>query len=393
MTRHALLRFSFAVTLFACASDRPGMTAPEVVSYAAGPVLDIELKSMNMRHVLNLAGMHGREIAFEKDLAVQSLLHRIRTIDITNPRRAMVVADIPLSDGTGSVAIANDYVYASVTGGIRVFDVRDAKNPVFVKDYMTPCGTASHTLVAGLEETMGYFLSAPASSAAGCLDKYGLLVVSLTDPTSGTFFELKAPGCTEHRQFAVHSTLNIALGLCKDAGWDAAETWDITDPYHPLVIGTKWAPIGSVWNSSAINWDGNIVMHGTSAGRSYFYKQDDAGGALPAYYEWVVRGPGPQTCSGSFEPDAADPYYAAASCGGSGFSFLSIAGEGSTTTVAEDGFYRPVGAAAWSAYAYNHTYYVSDQNRGLDIISRNGPRTGKNPETGERIRLNSRSVY
>ena len=392
MSRHHMLLAAFVIVLAACASDRAGMTAPEEAAFT-NVLPDVEIRSLNMRHVQNLAGMHGLEVAFDKDLAVQSLHHRFHTISLFPLPTAEVLADISISDGTGSVSLANKHAYLSVTGGIRAFDVSDPTDPVLVVDHTTPCGAASHTLVAGANATTGYFLSAPASTTGDCPDKIGVLAVSLSSPTSGLFSEVPAPGGTSCRQFAVHSTLNIAAALCTEGSWDVAETWDITDLYNPVVTGTRWAPVGSTWHSAAFTWDGEILMLGNDMGRNFFYDAADIGSAPLAIHDIPLRGPGPQACSGNFVPGATDPYFAVLGCGGSGLSLVSITREGSGAVVAEDGFYRGIGSAAYSAYAFNNFLYASDVNRGLDIVSRSGPRFGRNPMTREPVRINSRSVY
>jgi hypothetical protein len=65
-------------------------------------------------------------------------------------------------------------------------------------------------------------------------------------------------------------------------------------------------------------------------------------------------------------------------------SFLEITRAGSTVTIIEDAFFRPIGADAWSAYWPQNFIYETDVNRGLDIFFRTGPRIAKTPGPARR---------
>lgn len=183
--------------------------------------------------------------------------------------------------------------------GIRMFDVTDPSNPVFLDAMPTACGSHTHTLVPNPEDNMlhlyvssyplGTGRTAPSEvEAAGDLacvaphQKISIVDVPLDDPT-GWSARPKAlsDDTAENRGFKACHDINVFLpndvAVASCAG--DAQIWDISDPANPTASnGEPHTHINSpstedqfeFIHSGVVTWDGEYfaIMDETGGGGS-----------------------------------------------------------------------------------------------------------------------------
>ncbi len=314
--------------------------------------------------------------------------------------------------------------------GIRMFDVTDPSNPVFLDGIPTACGSHTHTLVPNpaVGKLHIYVSSYPLGSgrtapseveAAGDLacvaphKKISIVDVPLSDP-SGWSVRQKAlsDDTTVNRGFQachdiqVFMPKNVAIGSC--AG--DAQIWDITDPANPTTGNGEahthiTSPSASdqfeFIHSGVVTWDGKYfaIMDETGGGGSsecdgppepegnsehgfyYFYDMVEPGDPAPQLKSryMIPRAQGTEVCvshnanvvpvNGRYLMSAA--YYQG------GNTIVDFTDVSKPTEVAYSDLVDTVGAAdSWSSYWYNNRVYVNgglnrrvQTNRGLDIFN------------------------
>src|SRR5690606_29261517 len=129
--------------------------------------------SPNIEHVTNVPKPEAladinTDMAFQGDYAYVGNYHGFSIYDIRNPKRARVVSSVVCPGGQMDVSVYGDLLFGSVdssrsddscgsTGqsasvkesweGVRIFDIRDKRNPRYIKSVETSCGSHTHTLV------------------------------------------------------------------------------------------------------------------------------------------------------------------------------------------------------------------------------------------------------
>ena len=316
--------------------------------------------------------------------------------------------------------------------GIRMFDVTDPRNPVFLAAMPTACGSHTHTLVPNPAQDMVhlYVSSYPLGSgrtdpsqvaAAGdlaCVTPHKMISivdVPLANPTGWSARQKAlsddtavAPGrgfqaCHDVQVFMPRK---IAIGSC--AG--DAQIWDITDPANPTMGNGE--PHTHIYSPSAtdqfefihsgiVTWDGKYlaIMDETGGGGSsecdgppepegesehgfyYFYEMVEPGAAAPALQSrfMIPRAQGTEICvshnanvvpvNGRYLMSAA--YYEG------GNTIVDFTNVQAPKEIAYSDLVDTVGAAdSWSSYWYNNRVYVNgglnrraETNRGVDIFN------------------------
>ena len=309
--------------------------------------------------------------------------------------------------------------------GIRIFDVSDPRNPVFVKGVDTDCGSHTHTLVPDLANNrLLLYVSSyplrvgpicgPHTSANDQLFDPSLPVdvnplheqisvvevplgapqnahvisepklahpvynISQIDPTATGFYDSVA--CHD---IGVFLEIKLAAAACMSNG----QLWDISDPAHPKTLpseGAKYVDIPQVefWHSAAFTWDGRNIQFGDErireggcestsepGGRIYFY--DRANFTQPVGSFMIPRPQGGEYCSShlwNVLPRKDGRYVLAEAWYNGGVDVIDF---DDPTRAFEVGYYDPFhpsgDEAVWSAYWYNRFIYANDIERGQDV--------------------------
>lgn len=376
----------------------------------------------------------GSDQAFWGNLAYEGNYNGFRIIDIKDPTHPRVVSDVDCRGPQNDVTVWGHLLFLSVdrpqttnscdnssdvaidpkdpstwTGfeGIRIMDVSNPRDPVFVKSVETDCGSHTATLVPDLKNgrVLLYVSSyplipgphcGPGKEAAGRHGKVSVVAVPLAAPQRARVvstprvdppvFRLGDPyfpavGCHD---ISVFLPLKIAAAACMTEG----QLWDISDPAHPRTLtGLRLRNRNfGFWHSASFTYDGKVVIFGDETedfscgapssrhGRLWFYRVSD----------------GKQL--GSFTIPRAQP---GQYCSAHEFTVIPVKNrylltsswyEGGTTVVdftnparaREIAFYdarQPLSSDAWSSYWYNGRIYVNDIGRGLDVLRLNDPAT------------------
>jgi hypothetical protein len=289
--------------------------------------------------------------------------------------------------------------------GIRIFDLTDPANPVYLKGVYTDCGSHTHTLIPdpANNRLLIYVSSYPGSSGPNCASpfrKFSIVQVPLDAPETATVLSQPAlvggvPGCHDMTAFlAIHKM----AAMCATEG----QLWDITDPAspdtaHPLEIDD---PGVNYWHSAEFTWDGQYVVTNDESftgtcqpngdGKIRIWRVSD--GMLMSSF-MIPRPQGSIYCSvhnGNVIP-VVGRYILVAAWYGGGTSVVDFT---DPTNLHEIAYY--VGttgrgrADTWSSYWYNGKIYANDITRGLDVfdlVLPNAPYGGTwahlNPQTQE----------
>lgn len=315
--------------------------------------------------------------------------------------------------------------------GIRMFDVTDPSNPVFLDAIPTACGSHTHTLVPNPAQNMvhlyvssyplGTGRTAPSQvGAAGDLacvtphKKISIVDVPLHDPTSWSARQKELSDDTAvNRNFqACHDIQvflpkNVAVASC--AG--DAQIWDISDRGNPSASNGEshthvYSPSPDdqfeFIHSGVVTWDGKYfaIMDETGGGGSaecdgppepegnsehgfyYFYEMVNPGDPAPALESrfMIPRAQGTQICvshNANVVP-AKGRYLMSAAYYQGGNTMVDFTDVSDPTEVAYSDLVDSTGTAdSWSTYWYNNRVYANGGlgrlgatgNRGLDIFN------------------------
>ena len=273
--------------------------------------------------------------------------------------------------------------------GIRIFDITDPANPVYLHAVRTDCGSHTHTLIPDLANNrlLLYVSSYPIGSnniGGVCQPPFGkisIVSVPLDAPETASVIAqptISAPafsGAVGCHDITVFLAIHKAAAACMSEG----QLWDISDPVNP---GTQSAvhiddAAVSFWHSAELTWDGQYVVFddegsgncsSTSNGRIWIYRTSDA--AFQSSY-MIPRPQGGEYCSvhnGNLVP-VFGRYLLVAAWYAGGTSVIDFTNPAVPHEIA---YYDAVvgrGAAdTWSSYWYNGTIYANDITRGVDAF-------------------------
>jgi hypothetical protein len=367
--------------------------------------------STNMR----LLGSSPQEEATNSDLAFwgsrvyAGTYDGFRIIDVSNPRRPVVLSYMKCAGGQGDVSVWRNLLFRSTDApqtsdacdsedtledlpgfeGIRIFDVSNPRKPRLIKGVATDCGSHTHTLVPAGANTVYVYVSSYPLSGQGpdcnVHSKISIIKVPLKHPRDSAvvgepFIPQIGIGCHD---ITVFTRLKIAAAACLTEG----QLWDVSDPENPVVTAHIYNPLINIWHGSAFSMDGRVVAFG-----------DESGGA------------GAPACLGSNIPTGAIWFYDVANpvlplgryniprpqvgpCTAHNFNVVPTSKRhvlvsawypGGTTVVDftdpsqpfEIGYYQAVAATeadTWSSYWYNGYIYANDITRGLDVFQLRDP--------------------
>lgn len=384
------------------------------------------------------ADFFNSDLAFWGDMAVQGSYDGFRLIDITNPGRPQLLADVACRGPQGDVSIWQDLVLVSIDRpqsspgcdsedadkvdplflpdegpweGIRIFDVSRPSAPRLVTSVATDCGSHTHTLLPDLEHdrllvyVSSYALQVDPALAPDCLNPHGhisVLEVPLDAPEEARviarphLFDTPAwqvwPGAgpgLEDTAGCHDITLDMARALAAGACMSEGQIWDLADPERPAALAHLDLPDVSFWHSAAWSNDGSVVIFGdenlaeagcTDAplGSLWFYRVDDPARPQLAGRFSLDRYQGSDICSAhmfNVIPGIDRDLLVSAFYSG-GTSVIDFTDPSNPVEIA----YFDAGGRApgddWSSYWYRGHIYASDHLRGLDVFRLSLPDLG-----------------
>lgn len=363
------------------------------------------------------------DLAFWGRLAYQGNYDGFRVIDISRPRRPVVLADVRCRGPQNDISVWRNLVFLSVDRsqtspgcdsedakdaldsaafeGIRIFDVADPRNPRFVTAVATDCGSHTHTLVPdlGRARVLLYVSSYSLKGGPRCGEgreenplhgKFSIVAVPLAAPETAAVIAtpaIQAPvfgrnlrglaptvGCHD---ISVFLPTRRAAAACMSEG----QLWDITDPASPKVLRHIANDGIDFWHSSTFSWDGKTIVFGDESLSGSCNRQAEQDGRL-----WFYSAAKPTKPLGSFLiAPRAGPY-----CSVHMFNpvplpkgrNLLVSGwyAGGSRVVDFSDPQRPRQLAAnvprraneWASYWYDGSIYASDLDRGFDVFALSG---------------------
>ena len=246
------------------------------------------------------------DLAFWGRLAFAGHYEGFQVIDVGNPRRPEVLADVACPGSQHDVSVWQNLLFVSVETprsgpgcdsttqspgfeGIRIFDVGNPRSPQLIAGVPTDCGSHTHTLVPDprnrrvLLYVASYTASPLAPSPYGneckrwedeagtipAHNKISVVEVPLRAPAEASVVsEPRFPqntyrdGWTGCHDITVFMELEKAASACMGEG----QVWDISDLEHPRTIARVHNPNVEFFHSATWSYDGRRVIFGDEAG-------------------------------------------------------------------------------------------------------------------------------
>lgn len=415
------------------------------------PGVDQIINSTNMRQLANIpkqgpfntTAALGTDIAFKGNYAFVGNYEGFMIYDISRPSRPQVVSQVQCPGSQNDVSVAGNLLFLSTDSsrsdnscqstplsatqksaweGIKIFDVSDVRNPRYVKDVETSCGSHTHTLVPGERGTVYLYVQsyAPDATFPDCQpphDNISIVKVPLKNPEAaaiaatpvlfpdggnpgdGQSFPEGTSATSGCHDITVFPDKDLAAGACMGDG----VLWDISDRLSPKMLDSVRDDTNfAFWHSATFNQAGTKVVYtdelggggaatcnatiGQDKGADGIYdiagKGDKRHLVFRARYKIPRAQSDTENCvahNGSLIPvKGRDIMVQAWYQGG-----ISVWDFTDSTKAHEIGFFErgPLSAdtlmigGAWSAYYYNGFIYSSDIQKGLDVIQLSDRRT------------------
>lgn len=284
--------------------------------------------------------------------------------------------------------------------GLRIFDVSDPTRPRWVKSILTDCGSHTNTLLPGETKSYIYIESYPISGQnpncnAETHRKFQIIEFPSNDPPKAKLLEetvdvTPAPGCHDITTFPDR---NLMAGACINQSM----IWNIENPVAPELLATIENPDIQIHHSTAMTWDGNILVLGdeysgatgvggcngdeeSTVGAAWFYDVSDPANPTLQGHHALPRIPPPVEdpneasrflCTNhnfNVIPVRNNKYFLAVSYYMGGIAVVNFSDPTNPTEVAHY-LTRPGGVSqdTWSSYWYNGRIYTNDYRSRLGI--------------------------
>jgi hypothetical protein len=261
--------------------------------------------------------------AFRDHYVFMGSFHGFNIYDIENPRRPRLIASVVCPGGQGDVSVYGNLLFMSVEQtrgridcgtsgvttkvsaerfrGIRIFDIRDMRNPRQVAAVQTCRGSHTHTLLVDPDDKLNLYVYGSgtgivrsAEEISGCsalnpeedpntaLFSIDVIQVPLAapetarivsrprifaDPVSGAIAGLwkggdHGPGTQRSRltnqchDITIFPETGLAAGACSGNGI----LLDVSDPVHPVRLDQVVDKNFAYWHSATFNNDGSKVI-------------------------------------------------------------------------------------------------------------------------------------
>ncbi|MFD3869909.1 LVIVD repeat-containing protein [Streptomyces sp. NPDC058623] len=266
------------------------------------PGRDEIVHSRNIKPLANIPSANpngiNTDLAFEGRYAYAGNYDGFTVYDIGNPKSPKVVSQVLCPGGQNDISVSGDLLFLSTDSsrsddscnsvsqpatekssweGIKIFDIKDKKNPKYIKSVETACGSHTHTLVPGGRDLYLYVASySPNEAFPDCKPPHdGISVVKVPKkaPTKAAVVGFpvlfpdggnpgapanpgvsKTTGCHD---ITVLPSKNLAAGACMGDGI----LFDITRPEQPRVIDRVQDNVNfAFWHSATFNERANKVV-------------------------------------------------------------------------------------------------------------------------------------
>jgi hypothetical protein len=399
----------------------------------------------------------GADLAFWDDLAVLGRWGGLELVDVGDPTDPEPLGSLDCNGSQNDVSVWGDLVFISVDSpmahdgcdspaagqgqvvpgdaweGIRIIDISDPAEPAQIGTVYTDCGSHTQTLVPDVRHrnritgqpeprVLLYSSSYPlGGQGARCnaLSHRRISVVEVPLRNPGAARVVSTPdvspaiGCHD---ITIFEPRQIAVAACITE----SQVWDISDPARPFILSHIRNPAMQIHHSSAVAWDGDVMVLGDEKGGAAGAAGCLTGGGAPTGALWFydisdpVR---PQEISWWTPPQNE----ASTMCTAHNFNVVPVRSEkrilvvswyhGGThvldftdpTDVEQLGWYKASEGQRgnpWSSYWYNGAIYANNfdagyvpevpESRGLDVLSIDHPAVADaitlprlNPQTQE----------
>ncbi|MFG2617662.1 LVIVD repeat-containing protein [Streptomyces sp. NPDC048507] len=259
------------------------------------PGQDEIVHSRNIKPLANVPSADpaaiNSDLAFQGNFAYAGNYDGFTIYDIADPRSPKVVTRVLCPGGQNDISVSGDLLFLSTDSsrsddscnsvsqpatekssweGIKIFDIKDKKNPKYIKSVETACGSHTHTLVPGARDIYLYVASySPSEAFPDCRPPHdGISVVKVPKkaPTRAAVVAFpvlfpdggnpgapanpgvsKTTGCHD---ITVLPSEDLAAGACMGDGI----LFDISDPERPRVIDRVQDNVNfAFWHSATFN--------------------------------------------------------------------------------------------------------------------------------------------
>ncbi|MER7462264.1 hypothetical protein [Streptomyces sp. NPDC097981] len=266
------------------------------------PGQDEIVHSANVKPLANIPsadpGVINSDLAFQGKYAYAGNYNGFTVYDIGNPKAPKVVSRVLCPGGQNDVSVQGDLLFLSTDSsrsddscnsvsqpatekssweGIKIFDIKDKKNPKYIKSVETACGSHTHTLVPGERDIYLYVASySPNEAFPDCQPPHdGISVVKVPkkNPTQAAVVAFpvlfpdggnpgaptnpgvsKTTGCHD---ITVLPAKKLAAGACMGDGI----LFDISKPEQPRVIDRVQDNVNfAFWHSATFNEKADKVV-------------------------------------------------------------------------------------------------------------------------------------
>ncbi|MET9960525.1 hypothetical protein ABZ128_16000 [Streptomyces sp. NPDC006326] len=401
------------------------------------PGQDEVVHSANVKPLANVPstypGVINSDLAFQGKYAYAGNYNGFTIYDIGNPKAPKTVSQVLCPGGQNDVSVYGDLLFLSTDSsrsddscnsvsqpatekssweGIKIFDIKDKKNPKYIKSVETNCGSHTHTLVPGGRDIYLYVASySPNEAFPDCRPPHdGISVVKVPKkaPTQAAVVAFpvlfpdggnpgaptnpgvsKTTGCHD---ITVLPSKNLAAGACMGDGI----LFDISKPEQPRVIDRVQDNVNfAFWHSATFNEKADKVVFtdelgggggatcneatGPNRGADGIYDITGSGDQRKLVFRSYFKIPRLQAdtenCvahNGSLVPAAGRDIMVQAWYQGG----VSVWDFTDSARPREIGYFErgPLTTDAlglggsWSAYYYNGHVYSNDITKGLDVL-------------------------
>ena len=402
--------------------------------------------SSNLRQVANIpkqapfntTAALNSDLAFQGRYAFAGNYDGFVIYDIKNPKQPKVVSQVLCTGSQNDISVYGDLLFlstdsprsddsctstavpssATVWEGMKIFDIRDKRNPRYIKSVQTTCGSHTHTLVPAKDSRSVYiYVSSygPSASYVGCApphDSISIIKVPLETPTDAAvvatpvlFPDGGNPGgngsstTTGCHDITVYASKDLAAGACMGDG----VLMNIADREAPRVINrVRDTTNFAFWHSATFNNAGTKVVFtdelgggggatcnetvGPNRGANAVYniigRGDDRSMVFKSYYKIPRTNSNFENCvahNGSLVPVVGRDIMVQAWYQGG----VSVWDFTNSAKPVEIGYWdrgplsdtQRITGGSWSAYYYNGFIYSNDIQKGLDVLALNDQRT------------------
>jgi len=239
----------------------------------------------------------GSDLAFKDDLVIAGTYQGPAIFKILRSKPFIKqIGFLPCAGGQGDVSVMGDYLVISVdsplTGptcsaedtagaaagpttageaweGIRIIDISNPARPRYVSSVDIPCGSHTNTLLPGKSKTYVYIESYPLSGQGvdcnyGTHRKVQIVEIPNDDPKKAKLLDDTIDvspniGCHDITTFPERK---LMFGACVTQSF----VWSIKDPTKPERLATITNPEIQIHHSTAMTWDGKILILGDETG-------------------------------------------------------------------------------------------------------------------------------